>query len=106
MKSQSVFEVAPTLSLLAKSVPVEKLVRLVKKACVGEPTVRWVNDVVGTDQPEARQGTILVGMVHPPSGPIPLHVIVEVTRDDGRGRTQKPAVAPKVPLQESQVVPP
>ena len=31
-------------------------------------------------------------------------MIVEVTRDDSRGRTQKPAVAPKGPLQESRIV--
>ena len=43
-------------------------------------------------------------MVHPPPGPVPLHVIVEVSRHHGRGRTQKAPVAPKGLLQESRIV--
>ena len=89
--------VVDVIAVDCPAAPVERRLGLVS----GLDTAR---DVVGADKPEARQGTDLVRMVHPPSGPIPLHVIVEVTRDHGWGRTQKPAVAPKSLLKESGIV--
>lgn len=43
MKSQKVSQAALIRSLLAKKVPVEKIVQRVKKVCGGEPTVGYVN---------------------------------------------------------------
>ena len=60
--------------------------------------------MVGADQPETCQVANRVDVVNRPSGLVPTHMIVEVARNDCRGRPQESAVSPKCLPQWSRIV--
>ena len=59
--------------------------------------------MVSADQPETRQVANRVDVVNRPSGLVPAHMIVEVTRNDCRGRPQEPVVSSECLPQRSRI---